>query len=111
MILEWPCRYDGCDETLNDKDNYITTKYCGKHKLLMEKQRRKKLNEKKSTLRSLLRLRRCSVCKKQLSMNQSKFCSVRCMKQRQKETRQQERYIKSIQYHNRKIQELVRKLK
>lgn len=110
MILEWPCKWDGCDEKLNEVNHNKNRKYCEHHRRMAEKERIRKSNKKYSQKKSLDK-RRCTVCKNKLSGSNSKFCSVKCSRVYFDEVKRQKKIRQSIVLHTNKIAELVRKLK
>jgi len=77
---------------------------------MAEKERIRKSN-KKYSLRKSQEKRVCTVCKKQLSGSNSKFCSVKCSNVHFDEIKRQKKIRESIVLHTNKIAELVRKLK
>ena len=111
MIIDWPCKWEGCTERLNENDHHKLTKYCKEHKKEALALRRKKLNKTRYMLRKIKKPNKCTVCKSNLSGNKTRFCSVKCSNEYFMRKKREVEIKKSIQYHSKKIQELVMRLK
>jgi hypothetical protein len=109
MILDWPCKWDGCLDRLNEKNHNKNRKYCDLHQKENTKLKRKAIN-KKYSLRKSQEKKVCTVCKKRLGGSHRKFCSVKCSDKFFMAKKKQQKIKKSIEFHSRKIQELIRKL-
>lgn len=110
MILTWPCKWNGCTEKLNEKDHNKNKKYCDPHRIESIKKIQKATNKKKYDLRKLIKKRNCTICHTKLTGSKRKFCSQKCSDKFFVGKKQQKEIRKSIEFHSKKIQDLVRKL-
>jgi hypothetical protein len=111
-MMSWPCRYDKCKKMIDGEKNLPYRKYCDFHQKVREKERRKKMNDKRQQNRLIIKMatRQCGICHTPLGLYRSKWCSPACADEGARNKRKRKNMQRSIEYHTNCIQKIMEKM-